>query len=218
MNAKYELAEYLGDKWEPSWWVWDNAKMRREMSGFSDGWDFYRRSKYITYLLAHASISDWRKPYLTFVRETIAPCEVLVYHAGVGGFGLQLYDGWGYTPTFADYQTKATPFLKWRLKQRGLKSNLYDLQKDEIPHSPLVICFDALERYVPEQQPVLIERLAALGDTVIINVTRDSFVEPKFYHPLDISALSDQIGSRLISHKIVNVYINLIAFRGSEEA
>jgi hypothetical protein len=119
----------------------------------------------------------------------------------VGGFGLQLYDGWGYTPSFADYQTKATPFLKWRLKRRGLKAELYDLKKNEIPRSPLVICFDALERYEPKEQPALIERLAALGDMVIINATRDSFVEPKFYHPLDIPALLDQIGGRLISHK-----------------
>jgi hypothetical protein len=217
-NAQNELREYLGNKWEPDWTVWNNERLRKELKGYADGWDFYRRSKYAVYLLAHVSISEWRRPYLTFVREVAPPGLVLEYHAGVGGFGLQLYDGWGYEPAFADFQTKATPFLKWRLRQRELKADLYDLEKDDLLHYPLVICFDALERYEPEQQQVLIERLAVLGKKVIINATRDSFVEPGRYHPVNISALLDQIGDRMIKHKIVNVYVNLIAFSGSEEA
>jgi hypothetical protein len=43
MNAQNELREYLGKKWEPQWTVWNNERLRKELKGFKDGWDFYRR-------------------------------------------------------------------------------------------------------------------------------------------------------------------------------
>jgi hypothetical protein len=125
----------------------------------------------------------------------------------VGGFGLRLCDGYSYVPAFADYQTKSLPFLKWRLRQRGLKTDLFDLDKDDIPFYPLVICFDALERYEPEQQPALVDRLAGLGRTVIFNAdSRD----------VEVPALLEQVKERLVKHRVVNVYVNLIAFRSEE--
>lgn len=207
MNARNELREYLGQKWEPQWTVWNADKLNKEVSGYADWWDFYRRSKYAVYLLANAIVDEWREPHLTFVRETMRACPVLDYHAGVGGFSLRLYDGYGYEPAFADYQTKSIPFLKWRLKKRGLKADVWDLDKNDLPSYPLVICFDAIERY-GDTQAELIDRLAELGQTVVVSA--DS-------RYVDVAAVLAHIGERLMKHKVVNVYVNLIAYKGLEQ-
>jgi hypothetical protein len=32
MNAQHELREYLGDKWEPAWTVWDGERLSKEVA------------------------------------------------------------------------------------------------------------------------------------------------------------------------------------------
>ena len=214
MNAQYELAEFMGKGFESNKLLWDDRSLRQALAPYQGLVEWQRQDKESLYLYAHIAISEWRLPYLTFVQEVAPPPRsVLAYHDGVGGVGLQLGDG--YELAFADYQTRLTKFLRWRLKQRKLKSPVYDIEKDDVPTHPLVMCFDSIQRYETDAQWGFVQQLATLGEMVVFNMDTRNFELDGFFYSVDVGGLLKQIRDSfdLVRHKVVNHYVNLIAFR-----
>jgi len=213
-----ELEQYLGERFEPRLLHWRDADIVGELGKYQDARDYRRRSKPLVYREAHLGESEWRAPYLQFAREVCGPTDVLDYHCGVGSFGLRLQDDYGYRADFADEKGECAKFLKWRIEQRGASSRVYDIDKDEIPRHSLVICFDKVLLYPPEQQLGFIELLATLGEVVVFNLNTRDFNYDGFYYPVDVEALAGQIAQKfeLIRRWTVNHYAHLFAIRGIE--
>lgn len=215
MNPTNELAKYIGDGFDSSMLAWDNTRFYRTLRKYVSIEDFQKRDELALYLYTHLSVSEWRRPYLTFVQEVCPPPQtVLDYHAGVGGFGLQLMDR--YDVSFADVATRCTKFLRWRLEQRQKGAQVYDIEKDSLPHCQIVISFDAIHRYEPETQTGFLDLLSTLGETVVMNIDTINYSQEKsLLWSADVSALLKHIKSKheLVNHRIVNHYINLVAYQ-----
>lgn len=214
MTVKTELHQYLGDGFEPKKLTWDDAFLRRELTDAGSAASFWG-GRNVLYLHAVASTDDWRLPYLKFVRETVPPpVRLLEYHAGVGNFGLQL--GEGYDAAYAEDKSPCAAFLQWRLKQRKSKAPIYGLD-DNIPVYPLVLGFDAIQRYEEDAQWSFIQRLAELGETVIINMDTRDFTHKGILWPVDLQTHLARIQSEytLTRHVTVNFYTNLVSFQTS---
>ena len=209
-----ELMKFLGNKYRPDLGnYWTDIKMRREIALCKTSRDWFV-GEAAMYLYTHIVDSEWRDPYYQFVREVMPPCDVLDYHGSVGGWGLRLATV-GFNPSFAVTISKSTKFLKWRIQQRGLKCPVYNLDKDDIPVHPLVVCFDRLQQYGPKTQQGFIQVLASLGETVIIDLNSKEFSQDGFYYPVDVSGLLGFIHDnyQVIAEKVSNHYAHLIAFR-----
>lgn len=222
MLERQELMDYFGNKFEPTHLRWSDRAWEKDAARYKDADEYRRKSKLLIYKQLQTWLSAWRAPYFDFVRETIAPTKTLNYRCDVGAVGLWLMQ-YGYQVDFADVKSECTKFLQWRLKQRGIEATVYDLNKNDVPRYPLVVCFEALHYYPPEQQFELVEELARLGETVIINLNTKNVVnfstrpyeQERFCHPVDVAGLLEQIEQNysIIRHTVSNVYAHLVAFR-----
>lgn len=156
----HELQSYLGNDFTLDL-VPGGERIKDDMIA-RKGADYYRRrSRERLYVETARALDYLREPFFQYVRETAPRCEVLDYECGIGSDGLRLA-GMGYTPVFADEPGVCADYLKWRLKQRGLKAQIRKLE--DAPRLPLVVWCG-----LPKETPAL-DRLAELGQTVALGV------------------------------------------------
>jgi SAM-dependent methyltransferase len=214
MNPRQELAEYLGDAYDPSLLTGNDALVMDEFRRYHSAEEFYKRNTIYLYHLTVFGQSDWKQPFYQFVREVSQPCRMLDYGCGIGADGLALAES-GYIPAFADYESKCTDYLKWRLKRRELVTTVYDIEKDNIPRFPLVVSFDVIEH--AEEQWSFLCRLAELGRVVVVNLTKRPPLRG-LHFPVDAAGLEARIGSeyQILSAKTYNEIVRVVAFRTPE--
>jgi 2-polyprenyl-3-methyl-5-hydroxy-6-metoxy-1,4-benzoquinol methylase len=128
--------------------------------------------------------------------------------------GLALAE-YGYKPAFADFDSKCTEYLKWRLKRRGLDTPVYDVEKNNIPRFPLVVSFDVVEHI--EDQWAFLQRLAELGQTVVVSLI-DRPLMRGLHHLVDVTGLESQIKDKygILSAKTYNEIVRIVAFKTPE--
>jgi len=214
--------DYFENKFEPAYMRWSDRVWEKDAARYQDADEYRRKSKLLIYKQLQTWLSAWRAPYFDFVQEMTASIKALDYHCGVGAVGLRLKRH-GYQVDFADVKSECTKFLRWRLERRGVEAQVYDLDKDDIPRYPLVVCFEALHYYPPEQQFELVQELARLGERVIINLNTRNVVnfstrpyeQERFCFPVDVAGLLERIGQdfSIVGHRVSNVYAHLVAFQ-----
>lgn len=195
-----ELKEYLGSDYEHARLVHYEQQLDAEYASVGDEALFYRRSEGYLYNLTAFAMSRTKVPYLNELTRHVPPgSRLLDYGCGIGSDGLSLIDA-GYRVTFADFENPSTRYLSWRLAQRGLSTEVYDLDRTSPPEDfDLAYAFDVIE-HVDDQFALLreLERRAAL---VLVN-----FLEPEpggtplHHRDLPLSALLDHVAARRLLH------------------
>jgi hypothetical protein len=206
MNAQEELMAHLGKRnYEAHKMAWSTERVAAVLAGFKDIKAFQQDKEALYFYAARESNDLWWVAHRTFIREVAGPCSLLEYHAATGWFGLPLADDYGYQVNHADYQSRCTTFLNWRLKRRKSEAEVWKLD-EAIPAHDVVLCYDALQRYAPKDRWALVERLAGLGALVILDADVRQ-VE-------NAAELIERIGRayEVASHKVANHYVNLMAF------
>jgi hypothetical protein len=196
MNIREELAEYLGNNYESHKLHFSNTKLEQMLDKYGGDWSKFEQDKESLYYYVWRDWEEWWLPHLTFARENIPPgASVLDYQAGVGQFGLHLVDHYGMSVGFAEGKNKPGDFLRWRLKQRGVKEKVQLL--DDAAPQDVVMAFGVAGRYGDELE--FINHLSSFGDLLIFDLdSRQS----------DVPQLES-----IVNHRIVNGCVNLIAIR-----
>jgi len=225
MLDQQELMDYFENKFDPAYTHWDDRLWEKDAARYKEVGEYLRECKALIYKQLQTWASPWRAPYFDFVQEMTPSIKALDYHCGVGAVGLWLRR-YGYQMDFAGLKSECTKFLRWRLERRGITAQVYDQDKDAIPRYPLVVCFEALHYYPPEEQFELVRELARLGQVVIINLNTRNVVnfstrpyeQERFCFPVDVAGLLEQIEQNysIVRHKVSNVYAHLVAFRAPE--
>lgn len=203
MNLREEVAAFLGPRnFEPTKFIWTMDSERDALFVEHKTAEAFQKSKESLYMYTWREEHHWWRPHLTLVGDVVRPpASVLDYHSSTGWMGLR------YSPalevSFADYQTRCTDFLRWRLKDRGLESTVYDVE-DDIPVHDAVVCFDAAWRY---RNPwTLVQRLAGLGAVVVMDLDNRT---------VDAKGVLEKMQRNytVFNHRVSNHYVDLVAFR-----
>lgn len=190
MTIREEMAEYLGpNNWQPGALAHNDVKMAEVMRGYASLAAF-QDSKDGLHHWAWRELQDWWLPMVSFAAEyTPAHATLLDYHAATGWVGLRVP---GRAVAFADYQTRCSDFLRWRLERRGLEAEFCDLNSGEPERADAVVCIGALGAYPPDAQWDFVQKLAGLGDVVALGLDRRYRGWPLCY-PVDAGGLLGQI-------------------------
>ncbi len=200
MKPINELAEYLGNNFEPRKMNWTNASDVAALE--AAGREAFQRDKEALYLYTWRESADWWLPHPTFVLDVVPRGAALLdYKASTGWTGMRLYTD--YRVSFAEVKNRCSDFLAWRLRQRGSDKVLTG---DDIPLHDAVVSFDVANWM--EEPSELVQELAALAPLCVLDA--DS-------RRVDVRALLDTISAeyRIINHRSVNHYVNLVAFHNA---
>lgn len=218
LNPRAELAEYLGAEYDSTLLTGSDALVVDEFRRYHSPTEFYKRNTIYLYHLTVFGQSVWKRPYYQFVREVAKPCKVLDYGCGIGVDGLALAE-YGYVPSFADYESRCTDYLKWRMQKREWDNPVYDVEADKIPRYPLVISFDVMEHVEPDEQWAFLQRLAEVGRIVIVNLIDRPPLREGLHHRVNISGLKERIEKNytILSAKIYHDGLaHVVAFETPE--
>lgn len=204
MNIREELHGYLGKNYEPHKLNWPTERLEAVLKQYGNLTAFEEQDKEALYLHTFRTDDGWYLPHLAFFREVVPPdMSVLEVHANIGLYGVRLVTDYRFRAvSFLDHKTKCTPFLRWRLKWRQLKSPIYE-PGDDIPAHDAVMAFESVHRYKEPWE--FIQRLTEYGKVIVLDIdSRRS----------DSKRLLKQINKtyRVIRHKTVNHYIHFVAF------
>lgn len=208
-----ELKEYLdtkGIEFNESLTTGRDFLVEDEAATFKTPEQFYKRGWMYLYHLTAFDLDQWKTPYFQYLHEQIMPCDVLDYGCGIGADGLRLMRR-KFTPSFADYKSRCTDYLRWRLKRRGLDLKVYDIEKDEIPRHDLLVSFDVIEHV--EDVEAYLRRVAVLGRTVAFNMPEGES-RSTLHYEVDVGAameLIEEIGTVRL-HRVVNAFQHFVIF------
>ena len=190
--------------------------VEREYATFDDDVDFYKRNRSYLYHLTAFALDQWKNPYFLAIKEQIKPCDVLDYGCGIGADGLRLARH-GFTPSFADFDSECTKYLRWRLERRGEDWPVYDVEKDDIPRHSLLVSLDVVEHIPTDEQWSFVLRLAALGQRVAFNVPHGD-TRSTLHYRVDVLGLVRQIREtfNLFYHRVFNEFQHFVIFDTSE--
>lgn len=190
-----ELIEYLGDDFDLAKLTGKDALVIEEAAKYETPEQFYKEGTVYLYHLTLFNADKWKAPIYETLRKTIEPCAVLDYGCGIGGDGLNMMR-FGFSPAFADFNTRCTDFLRWRLARRNLSAPVYDIEKDEVPRYPLVISFDVLEHIEPEKQWAFLDRLGELGRLVAVSMPMkeaEIYADTNVHYAVDTEELTNEV-------------------------
>lgn len=183
-----ELREYLGERFDRRHLVDYEGTLERELEETADEALLYRTSEAYLYNLTAFAMSGTKEPYLDVLhRHVPPPARLLDFGCGIGSDGLALARA-GYEVSFADFDNPSTRYLRWRLEQRGLRADIFDLDRDQVPTGfDLVYAFDVLE-HVPDPVAAL-ERMEAAAGAVLVNLLEAEAGETALHHELPVRGL-----------------------------
>jgi hypothetical protein len=216
INPRAELAEYLGPEFNHTKLTGNDALVYDEWRQYKDPVEFYKYNKIYLYHLTVFGQGDQKQLYYQFIREVSQPCSVIDYGCGIGADGLWMSAQYGYKPSFADYDSECTQYLKWRLRKREIDAPVYDIEKDDIPRHALAMSFDVIEHIMTDDQYEFLEAMARAGDLCIVNLNKRQYQPPQGPHfPVDVAGLIEFLREKaaVVSYKIYNEYAHVLAFR-----
>lgn len=217
LNPRAELAEYLGAEYDSTLLTGSDALVLDEFRRYHSPIEFYKRNTIYLYHLTVFGQSIWKQSYYQFVRETTRPCEMLDYGCGIGMDGLALAEH-GYVPAFADYESRCTNYLKRRVQKRGWENPVYDIETSKIPRYPLVTSLNVMEHIEPDKQWPFLQRLAELGQVVIINMINRPPIRKGLYYRVNAQELELKIEKSytILSAKTYHEFARTVAFATPE--
>jgi hypothetical protein len=189
-----ELARYLDTEFDFNWCGSGDEKVFTDAGRYATNDEFVRDTLVFCYQNIGLMEQGIHRPYIARLLEMTAdwPAPSLIdVFAGGGQLGLALHT-LGFRVSFTDLASRSLEWLKWRLQERQLYLPVYnwDEQADEIPQHDFAVCFDVLEHLTPDEQHDLLERLAKIGRTVMVNLIVDRRPEMDGVHlemrPLEV--------------------------------
>ncbi len=193
-----ELRAYLGGSYDRARLERYEQQLEAELGEIGDEQRLYRTSEAYLYNLTALAMTHTKRPYLERLLRTVPPqARLLDYGCGIGSDGLLLL-GAGYDVSFADFDNPSTRYLRWRLRRRGLKARIYDLDREQPPSGDftLAYAFDVIE-HAPNPFAFLAE-LERVADRVLVNFLEREPGETELHHELPVSALV----ARAASHEL----------------
>lgn len=194
-----ELKAYLGGAYNHRRLERHEYEVQEELDRAGDEEELYRTSEAYLYDLTVFAMSGTKDPYLAQLTRFCSPgSRVLDYGCGIGSDGLRLLEA-GYRVAFADFDNPSVRYLRWRLQQRGLEAEIYDLDRDELPDDfDLAFAFDVIE-HVPSPFAFL-DRLETLATRVLVNFLAPAPDDTTLHHDLPVRELVRHAASRCLRH------------------
>ena len=208
-----ELQRYLGDSYDHSRLEGHESAVLEEHAGAADDAELYRTSEAYLYDLTVFAMSGTKLPYMRDLTELVPPpAHLLDYGCGIGSDGLRLIEA-GYRVSFADFDNPSTRYLRWRLAQRGIDAEVYDLDAAPPPSGhDAVYCFDVIE-HVPDPFEFL-DLLERTADLVCVNFLREVEDDIALHHALPIGRLLRHVARRgLVRYRRYHGRSHLVLYR-----
>lgn len=208
-----ELRAYLGGAYDRAKLEQYQATLDTEFASCGDEQRFYRTSEAYVYHLTAFAMTDTKLPYLhELVRRVPPGSRVLDYGCGVGSDGLLLLEA-GYRVEFADFANPSTEYLRWRLRRRGSKAPVHDLDGEVPSGFDAAFAFDVIE-HVEDPYGFLgeMERRARL---VQVNFLESEGHEQDLHHALPLRALVRHAAMRdLRYYRVLHGDSHLVIYSG----
>lgn len=207
-----ELREYLGDEFELSRLQQYESTLADELAGCGDEARFYRTSRGYLYNLTAFAMTETKLPYLNeLVRLVPLGSRLLDYGCGIGSDGLLLLEA-GYRVEFADFSNPSTDYLRWRLRRRGLRAPVHDLDGEVPGGFDAAFAFDVIE-HVDDPFAFLAE-MEQRARIVEVNLLEPGDDDPELHRVLPIAAiLRRAVGLRLLRYRILHGRSHLVAYQ-----
>lgn len=197
-----ELREYLGERFEAERLWRSHELLEAEFARADDEGRFYRTSAAYLYNLTSFAMTGTKLPYLReLVGRLPTGSTLLDYGCGIGSDGLLLLEA-GYRVDFADFDNPSAEYLRWRLRRRGLKAPVHDIDRAVPEGYDAAYAFDVIE-HVPDPFAFLaeLERRAAL---VEVNFLAPVPGDQELHHELPISELLSHVAAfRLRGYRLM---------------
>jgi SAM-dependent methyltransferase len=206
-----ELRAYLGDAYERSRLERYEQQLEEEFEACGDEARFYRSSEGYLYDLTAFAMTGTKLPYLRELTGAVPRgSRILDYGCGIGSDGLMLLEV-GYRVEFADFDNPSVAYLRWRLRQRGLKAPVHDLDRSVPGGFDAAYAFDVIEHTAdPEGFLGALETRARL---VMVNMLEPAPGETALHHELPIAELLGHVArQRLVSYKVHHGRSHLVLY------
>lgn len=192
-----ELRSYLGARYDHSRLERYEEQLDEEYEAMNDEQAFYRSSEAYLYNLTAFAMTGTKLPYLRDLTEVIPRgARLLDYGSGIGSDGLTLIDA-GYRVAFADFDNPSSRYLRWRLAQRGLEADVYDLDRESPPSAfDLAYAFDVIEHV--DDPFAFLGRLERCATHVLVNFLETGPDEQGAHRELPVLALLDHARNRTL--------------------
>lgn len=210
-----DLERYLGDAFDRSRLVRYEEQLDEEFERLGDEATMYRTSEGYLYNLTAFAMTKTKVPYLeTLVSETEAGSRLLDFGCGIGSDGLALIEA-GYDVSFADFDNPSTRYLKWRLEDRGLSADVFDLDSG-LPAAgfDLAYAFDVIE-HVDDPFGFLSDMEEVAGK-VLVNFLEPEPDETSLHHELPIrKLLAHAARNEVVSYRVHYGRSHLVLYSSS---
>jgi 2-polyprenyl-3-methyl-5-hydroxy-6-metoxy-1,4-benzoquinol methylase len=207
-----ELRAYLGEAYDHARLQDSTRLVDAEAREAGDEAAFYRTSELYLYDLTAFAMSGTKSPYLAQLRSLVPPgSRVLDYGCGIGSDGLRLLEA-GYRVAFADFQNPSTRYLRWRLVQRALSAEVYDLDEHVPGGFDAAYSFDVIE-HVDDPLAFLTE-LEQRAAIVVVNLLEPSPNDTPLHRELPIRRIVEHAAELgIVSYGRYHDRSHLVAYR-----
>jgi SAM-dependent methyltransferase len=190
-----ELRAYLGDRYEHDRLVRWREQLEQEAAAIGDEQHLYRTSEAYLYNLTAFAMTGTKAPYLDVLRAVVPPGgRVLDVGCGIGSDGLTLLEE-GYRVEFADFDNPSVAYLRWRLRRRGLRAPVHDLDAGPLPGGfDLAYAFDVLEH--ADDWRALLAAMERSARLVCVNALETSPGETVLHRALPVREVVRHAASR----------------------
>jgi SAM-dependent methyltransferase len=208
-----ELQRYLGDDFDAAKLASHGALVEAEERAATDERAFYRSSQAYLYDLTAFAMSGTKRPYLRDLRTLVPPgASILDHGCGIGADGLRLAE-LGYRVAFADFDNPSTAYLRWRLAQRGIDTEVYDVEGHVPGGFDAVVSFDVIEHVADPVE--YLRELESRGGLVVLNLLEPRPGDTHLHHELPVARLLERARRRgLVHHRRYHGRSHLVAYRG----